>query len=186
MDELVVFELSCGRCATKFHIWEHDYRGQGYCSEGCRDLEQASQHRLANAKHQRSDEGRRDHADHQRASAARRCAEGKALTDVSRQEVASRAQCLPPQDPIPLAASGPEADGRMDAVAESARLPCDRRPACTGATGATERDRSQPVGRGAIATKNSEVPERRRTPAVRRAPCSGRAPCEPSLRSFPC
>jgi hypothetical protein len=44
-----------------------DYRGQGYCGEECRERERAALRRLANARHQRSVEGRDDHAAHQRA-----------------------------------------------------------------------------------------------------------------------
>jgi hypothetical protein len=103
MDELVVFELTCSYCAKKFVVCRPDYRGQGYCKDVCRELEQAALRRLANAKHQRSEEGRRDHAAHQRALVTRKRAEAQAVTDVSRQEVApgvafamDRSSTLPP------------------------------------------------------------------------------------------
>jgi hypothetical protein len=57
MDELVFFELSCRQCGTRFHVCRPDYRGQTYCGDDCRDLAQAASHRLASAKHQRSEEG---------------------------------------------------------------------------------------------------------------------------------
>ena len=54
MDELDVFELSCSHCGETFHVCRRDYRGQGYCSEPCRELAQGAIRRRANAKHQRS------------------------------------------------------------------------------------------------------------------------------------
>src|SRR5215475_10848583 len=115
MDELLVFELDCGCCGRRFHVCRPDYRGQGYCSEDCRKFEQAALRRRANARHQRSDEGRQDHAAHQRTSKARKYAEAEAVTDVSRQKVAPRAEWFAPESPVPLAASVPEADGNTDA-----------------------------------------------------------------------
>src|SRR4051794_16786970 len=115
MDELLVFELGCGRCGRSFHVRRPDYRGQGYCSEDCRELEQAALRRMANARHQRSDEGRQDHAAHQRTLKARKHAKAEAVTDVSRQKVAPHAEWFAPESPVPLAASAPEADGNTDA-----------------------------------------------------------------------
>ena len=105
MDELIVFRLGCGGCRKGFVVCRPDYRGQGYCNDACRELEQAAIHRRATARHQRSDEGRRDHAAHQRASKARKRVESGAMTDVSRRKVASRAEWSAPDDPIPCAAS---------------------------------------------------------------------------------
>src|SRR5713226_8603384 len=67
MDELVVFELTCSYCGDKFVVCRPDYRGQSYCKDVCRKLEQPARRRLTNAKHQRSEEGRHDHAERQRA-----------------------------------------------------------------------------------------------------------------------
>lgn len=115
MDELVVFKLGCGRCGKGFVVCRPDYRGQGYCDEVCRKLEQAALRRLTNARHQRSDEGRQDHAAHQRTAMARKRAEDEVMTDVGRQKVAPRAEWSPSDDPIPLAASSTEAGGTTDA-----------------------------------------------------------------------
>jgi hypothetical protein len=84
------------------------------CSEGCCELEQAAQHRLATARHQRSALGRQDHAASERASAARKHVERQALTDDGSQPVALRAEWRPPIDPSPLAASNPEVDGGVN------------------------------------------------------------------------
>src|SRR3954465_5721831 len=115
MDELVVFELDCGRCGRGFRVCRAEYRGQGYCSEDCRELEQAALRRMANARHQRTDEGRQDHAAHQRTSKARKNAEAEGGTDGGPAEVALHAEWSAPESPIPLAASAPEADGNTDA-----------------------------------------------------------------------
>jgi hypothetical protein len=82
MDEFVVFALVCGLCRRRFHVCRPDYRGQGYCTEVCSDLEKAALHRQATARHQRSDEGRQDHAEQQRALMTRKRAEAQAVTDV--------------------------------------------------------------------------------------------------------
>ena len=111
----MVFELVCGGCAGRFRVCRPDYRGQGYCNKVCRKLEQAALRRLTNARHQRSDEGRQDHAAHQRTSMARKRSEGEAMTDVSRQKLAPRAEWSEPEDPISLATSVPAANGNTDA-----------------------------------------------------------------------
>ena len=41
-------------------------RGQRYCSKGCRDEARREQRRMANHRHQGSEEGRLDHRDRQR------------------------------------------------------------------------------------------------------------------------
>src|SRR3954471_82664 len=115
MDEFVIFELRCGRCLTTFFVCRPDYRGQVYCSAECSELEEAALHRAANTRHQRSDEGRQDHAAHQRALVERKRAETQALTGEGRQEVAPRAQWSPPKGPMSLTTSGPEVDGRANA-----------------------------------------------------------------------
>ena len=58
-------------CGAVFYICRSCYRGQAYCGDECRAPAQRRQRRTANAKHQRSPEGRLDHRDHQRAYRAR-------------------------------------------------------------------------------------------------------------------
>jgi hypothetical protein len=111
----VVFELHCRRCLRRFFVCRPDYRGQGYCSTDCCELEQAALHRVANARHQRSNEGRQDHAAHQRASAERKHAERQPLTGEGREKVALGAECLAPEDPFSLMTSDSASDGRTDA-----------------------------------------------------------------------
>jgi hypothetical protein len=107
MDELVVFALTCSYCEKTFGVCRPDYRGQGYCTADCRKLEQSALRRRTNAKHRRSEEGRQDHAEQQRALRTRKRAKAQAVTDVSRQKVAPRAEWLAPADPIPLAGERP-------------------------------------------------------------------------------
>jgi hypothetical protein len=54
-------------CGRMFLICSHCDRGQVYCSPDCRDLARRLQLRAANLRHQRSEEGRLDHCDRQRA-----------------------------------------------------------------------------------------------------------------------
>jgi hypothetical protein len=57
-----------------FFICSHCYRGQRYCSDTCRAQARRQQRRAANGRHQRSEEGRLDHRDRQRAYRQRRAA----------------------------------------------------------------------------------------------------------------
>ena len=57
--------------ARGFYICASCYRGQRYCGAPCRATAQRRQRRQANARHQRSPEGRLDHRDRQRAYRAR-------------------------------------------------------------------------------------------------------------------
>ena len=66
-------------CGTVFYLCGSCYRGQAYCGHPCRATAQRRQRRRANARHQRSPEGRLDHRDRQRAYRARR---RRRVTDV--------------------------------------------------------------------------------------------------------
>ncbi len=61
-------------CGALFFICRSCYRGQRYCSEPCRQAARREQRRAANCRHQRTDEGRLDHRDRQRAYRQRRLA----------------------------------------------------------------------------------------------------------------
>src|SRR5215813_2637111 len=54
-------------CGLMFFVCSHCDRGQVYCGPGCRDATRRLQMRAANLRHQRSEEGRLDHRDRQRA-----------------------------------------------------------------------------------------------------------------------
>ena len=58
-------------CGTVFHLCGSCWRGQAYCGARCRATAQRDQRRHATARHQRSEEGRLDHRDRQRAYRAR-------------------------------------------------------------------------------------------------------------------
>jgi hypothetical protein len=59
-------------CGVPFFICRSCYRGQRYCSDGCRQASRREQRRAANRRHQQSDDGRLDHRDRQRAYRQRR------------------------------------------------------------------------------------------------------------------
>ena len=61
--------IDCGRV---FWICRHCYRGHKYCSLRCRQKTRGQQIRTAKRKHQKSQEGRDDHRDRNRAYRARR------------------------------------------------------------------------------------------------------------------
>jgi hypothetical protein len=54
-------------CGQMFFICSRCDRGQVYCSPSCREMARRLQLRSANLRHQRSEEGRLDHRDRQRA-----------------------------------------------------------------------------------------------------------------------
>ena len=54
-------------CGALFFICPDCEQEQVYCSDFCRKLARLAQHRLANRRHQQSEEGRLDHRDRQRA-----------------------------------------------------------------------------------------------------------------------
>ena len=74
--QLRFYERRCHAhaCGALFYICRSCYRGQRYCSEGCRQRTRREQKRGANRRHQQSPEGRLDHRDHQRAYRQRQMA----------------------------------------------------------------------------------------------------------------
>lgn len=66
--QVVLRQRSCRGhdCGASFLICRSCDRGQQYCSDRCRSHARLQQHRRANARHQRSPEGRLDHRDRQR------------------------------------------------------------------------------------------------------------------------
>jgi hypothetical protein len=79
-------ERTCrfGGCQKSFYVCQRCDRGQRYCSPECRDAARKLQHRSAVARYQRTPNGRRRHADHQRALRERRRARAEnKVTDPS-------------------------------------------------------------------------------------------------------
>ena len=67
-EELLRWRVCRGiGCGEVFWICCHCDRGHRYCSERCREKKRQQQTRAANKKHRKSEEGRLDHRDHQRA-----------------------------------------------------------------------------------------------------------------------
>ena len=81
MGEVVeVVEIRCHECLALFFVCEPCFRGHGYCAEECRVTARRRQLRAANARHQRTEEGREDHRDRQR-ELRRRQRERSGVTD---------------------------------------------------------------------------------------------------------
>jgi hypothetical protein len=66
VDDVLVM-LACRRCRTPFFVCRKDYRGQAYCGDPCRAAARVASVRSARTQHERSDAGRLDHRDRQRA-----------------------------------------------------------------------------------------------------------------------
>lgn len=115
-DALVV--LACRRCGAPFFVCSKDYRGQAYCGNICRVAARVVSARAARMRHERSDEGRLDHRDRQRAYRMRLRAR---VTDH-----ASPAVPLPSKMPPPRSEPTPRAPVRAD-------LPTCTRCGCTSA-----------------------------------------------------
>ena len=64
---LLVLHCRAPGCHNTFLLCTHCYRGQAYCSPSCRQRSRILQLRAANARHQRTEPGRLDHNDRQRA-----------------------------------------------------------------------------------------------------------------------
>ena len=66
VDEVLVM-VGCRRCGTPFFVCRKDYRGQAYCGDACRAATRFVSARAARMRHERSEAGRLDHRDRQRA-----------------------------------------------------------------------------------------------------------------------
>ena len=69
--EVVLLEKRCPLCKQVFYDCIACHRGQVYCSPACRIQARQASLRRARARHQRSEEGRQDHRDRNRALRAR-------------------------------------------------------------------------------------------------------------------
>jgi len=74
VNPLVLYLLVCRACDVPFALCRSCYHGQVYCGDECRHRGWLENHRVANARHQKSPEGRRDHADRQRTCRAKKAA----------------------------------------------------------------------------------------------------------------
>jgi len=97
MADIVLRQRLCGwgECGRLFFVCRSCWRGQRYCSRGCRIQARRAQCREANRRHQISPEGRLDHRDRQRAYRERR---RQGVTDQGRRAERSSArlrQALP-------------------------------------------------------------------------------------------
>ncbi|MBI1951585.1 MAG: hypothetical protein HYS34_09520 [Acidobacteria bacterium] len=79
-----------------FYICRSCYRGQRYCSDPCRRTTRREQRRIANRRHQQSDDGRLDHRDRQRAYRQRRRAR---VTDQGSAPASYSGSIAPQPDP---------------------------------------------------------------------------------------
>lgn len=66
MESLRFVQCAEGSCGAVFYLCRRHDRGQRYCSEACRGAARRASARAARRRHQRSREGRLDHADRQR------------------------------------------------------------------------------------------------------------------------
>src|SRR3989442_11036682 len=87
-------EVRCGECRRLFYLCGPCDNGQGYCGERCRTESSARIRRAANARHQRSEEGRLDHRDRAREYRARL---RERVTDVGGRKLAEASKCAAPE-----------------------------------------------------------------------------------------
>ncbi len=83
-------------CGVLFFVCRSCYRGQRYCSRPCRQTARREQRRIANRRHQQSDDGRLDHRDRQRAYRQRRLAR---VTDQGSAPAFHSGSIAPQSDP---------------------------------------------------------------------------------------
>jgi len=124
---LLFQQRHCGSvgCGAAFWICQCCDRGQRYCSERCRLKTRREQRREANRRHQKSEEGRLDHRDRQRAYRLRRAPAG--VTDHSRSAPDGADSISGPESILEaaLAAAGNRPEEELDA--NQAIIACDRR-----------------------------------------------------------
>jgi len=105
----VLLMLACRRCHTPFFVCRKDYRGQAYCGAPCRAAARVASARAARALHERSDAGRLDHRDRQRAYRIRLRAR---VTDHASPAMSLPRSMSPPRsEPAPPAPRAPLRQG---------------------------------------------------------------------------
>jgi len=116
-----VIEVRCHRCLALFFICQPCFRGHGYCADECREVARREQRRAANARHQRTEEGRDDHRERQRDFRNRR-RERSRVTDQG-SAICPADSTVPPADTSVGERSDP------DAQSETVQGDIDRSPA---------------------------------------------------------
>jgi hypothetical protein len=115
-SEAVLRQRVCAgkQCRAVFFICAHCDRGHRYCSARCRQQTRIQQRRSANARHQRSAEGRLDHRDRQQQYRCRRRTQ-LGVTDQGSLSIASPAsfECGQNDEPV-LEAAPPESGSSAD------------------------------------------------------------------------
>lgn len=140
----------CGECLGLFSVCRSCFRGQRYCGPACRSKGRRRVVRAARARHQRSEEGRLDHRDRQRAyRQRRRSGKRPGVTDPGSQPEAAAVECAAASPPAVPAVGTPEraerepADGAVQGLEEACATPLlvegmaeDRRAVQSGAAAA--------------------------------------------------
>lgn len=128
---VVVEQFRCAKCASLFVLCPSCYRGQAYCSLACRDVARLGLHRAANARHQRSKEGRLDHRDRMRAYRHRRY-EGASAGDEAAvvTEALNDAVAAPPETPTEAIAAAVAAAVAAASVTDATSTKLDSQVEC--------------------------------------------------------
>lgn len=78
MKILLLKEISCKWCQQVFHVCQHCWRGQAYCSDTCRQAAQSESRRKAQQKYRQTQKGKESH---RQAERRRRMRQGKKTMD---------------------------------------------------------------------------------------------------------
>lgn len=61
MKSIFLKEIVCRRCGRIFHICQSCWRGQAYCSDGCRKAAKSESHRKSQQKYRQTEKGKERH-----------------------------------------------------------------------------------------------------------------------------
>ena len=129
VGSVVLYLLLCRACGVLFAVCQRCYSGQVCCGEECRRRRRRSSLRAANKRDQQSVEGRRDHADRQRAYRARNKSKALARPDegvpvLRSTEDETSGACAPPVTIVASSEAIPpvgQADRRTEKVTDHGR-----------------------------------------------------------------